>query len=544
MPYTFIENSLIDEVTSLLNISEDNTIYVSKQGEDSNPGTIHQPKLTIQAGIDACTPSITQYWLVSIGAGAYPENLILKEFVCLRGAGSMLITRINPTTGDALNLPAVFTDSGATVSIEDIYLSVQEANKAALRLVSPIATEIFVFLNRIVLEATNSSYGVVLDMQQDGGAQANSTTILTDSTSTGIHTISGTWIHQSGAIEGGRAIRAGGVSSPAVLATSLIIGADHASEAILLDGSSTILLRNCICFCDTATATLARVAHAAALFFVDSGRADSVGDGLTITAGIAQLSNWDLSTNRDGLIASGISSTLFRRGSIHVRERILDTNGADTFVLLDNVQTSSEGILDADAVIARGGSLVSINNGTTIELYGGTGNTLVLKEAGSFLEMFDSSCRHATPTEDSLFIDGSGGVSFNSKSFSVQGGLFTLANPTTIAAENRGYSATGTKSSISLGDYLIGIAGSGPRAYQALLLSRLRVAFTGIPFAPVVFTVKNEDTGSSVTATIAVAPTYQEVGLSSPLAFKDAERLSVEVTTYTGGGSDWFIEVI
>jgi len=61
------------------------TIYVSKSGSDSNPGTSDSPKLTIAGAVAAITGS---YKKIHVSAGVYTENVTLNNGVSLYGGYS------------------------------------------------------------------------------------------------------------------------------------------------------------------------------------------------------------------------------------------------------------------------------------------------------------------------------------------------------------------------------------------------------------------------------------------------------------------------
>ena len=55
------------------------TVYVSKLGSDSYPGTIEYPKLTVQAGIDRA--NLIDIGTIKIAQGTYSENLNINSFL-------------------------------------------------------------------------------------------------------------------------------------------------------------------------------------------------------------------------------------------------------------------------------------------------------------------------------------------------------------------------------------------------------------------------------------------------------------------------------
>jgi hypothetical protein len=68
-------------------IGEEGIVYVAKNGDDSNAGTLTEPKLTIKAAVDSVASSGLTDMLIRVAPGSYVENnpIILPEQTTLQG---------------------------------------------------------------------------------------------------------------------------------------------------------------------------------------------------------------------------------------------------------------------------------------------------------------------------------------------------------------------------------------------------------------------------------------------------------------------------
>lgn len=102
----FIANdvqSAIEEVRSAISTpSTDQLVYVSKGGNDvTGNGSFGNPYLTIGQALTSITDSSpTKRYVIQVGPGDYPENLILKANIFIKGSGP-IATRI---TGSTINI--------------------------------------------------------------------------------------------------------------------------------------------------------------------------------------------------------------------------------------------------------------------------------------------------------------------------------------------------------------------------------------------------------------------------------------------------------
>ncbi len=76
----------LDENCDGIDGEVNNAMFVAKNGADANPGTIFQPKLTIQAGIDAAKQKGKRD--VYVATGVYSENVLLAAGVSVYGGYS------------------------------------------------------------------------------------------------------------------------------------------------------------------------------------------------------------------------------------------------------------------------------------------------------------------------------------------------------------------------------------------------------------------------------------------------------------------------
>ena len=78
-------------------VAEDSIIYVAKDGDDSNAGTLTEPKLTIKAAVDSIVSAGTTDKVVRVAPGSYIENnpIILPDEVTVIGH-SLRETTVTP----------------------------------------------------------------------------------------------------------------------------------------------------------------------------------------------------------------------------------------------------------------------------------------------------------------------------------------------------------------------------------------------------------------------------------------------------------------
>lgn len=94
----------------------DNILYVSKNGSDSNKGSIAAQKLTIQSAINTATLSYPQQVVIIIAAGVYSENLsITRPNITLLGYA--------PSSAQNLLTQIVGSVSIACTASQDLYYS-------------------------------------------------------------------------------------------------------------------------------------------------------------------------------------------------------------------------------------------------------------------------------------------------------------------------------------------------------------------------------------------------------------------------------------
>jgi hypothetical protein len=78
-------------------VGEDSIVYVAKNGDDSNAGTLSEPKLTIKAAVDSIVSAGTTDKVVKVAPGSYIENnpIILPDEVTVIGH-SLRETTVTP----------------------------------------------------------------------------------------------------------------------------------------------------------------------------------------------------------------------------------------------------------------------------------------------------------------------------------------------------------------------------------------------------------------------------------------------------------------
>ena len=147
-----INNGVISS-TGGSSFSPVNTLYVAKNGNDSNNGAFNTPFLTIQAAINAATPSNSARTLISIFPGTYNEQLTLKPNIALNG-NDLNTVIVEYDAGDAVTIPV--GTSYESISIDNILI-----NNAGIGRGLVINTGASVELNNISASG-NDSEGCVI----------------------------------------------------------------------------------------------------------------------------------------------------------------------------------------------------------------------------------------------------------------------------------------------------------------------------------------------------------------------------------------------
>jgi hypothetical protein len=153
-------------------ISLANTLYVSKNGLDTNSGTIAYPFLTVGAAITAASSGTTVY----IYPGTYTESIVLKAGVNLVGqesrncfiSGNMTASFTGTVYLHSLDLKAssgnVLAVSGAsalTLSLDDVHIDGLSGSSDTVVWTNSNASSRFNFDNGVITQAVSASAKVL-----------------------------------------------------------------------------------------------------------------------------------------------------------------------------------------------------------------------------------------------------------------------------------------------------------------------------------------------------------------------------------------------
>jgi hypothetical protein len=147
-------------------LDEDNVIYVSKIGNDANPGdTPYSSKLTIQAGITQAAAdgaAINNRFTVMVYPGVYAETLTMSDFVDVEGYGGEISVEV---TG--VNQNPLITMSATSSYIKNIGITMAPTAVNATAIGSASGVHRF---RDVIVDMTSATNGIecrILNM--DGG---------------------------------------------------------------------------------------------------------------------------------------------------------------------------------------------------------------------------------------------------------------------------------------------------------------------------------------------------------------------------------------